>query len=1236
MRTKKLAAKILSVILAVSACLSPGSTVLIAAAAENGSTQAASVTLESDDTDGAEETGAPDEEHGEVTAAEETDGERGAEEVEDAEEAADTEVSDGEKEEAEAETAEAEPAEAEPAEEEADEEEPEEEETAADPDDQEATPQDAEDPDPETALEKQQEEKAEKEEPLPDAIEILYSEGIAEEGGHDAMKAAAGADPAEEILSAEVIRADVDTASDGCVLAGLYGEYIAEADAALSRINEIRREACEEGVRNPETGEPLTEDDYVPIKWSWDLEYIARIRAAESALTGGHVRTNGSSCFDISSPNGVRSWGEVLAWNWSDSVTYGIDQWYSEKEDWVNQRAGAVTGHYTQMIDPTHLYVGIGTFCSDDVYYYNTTAGEFSTESGLSESRMGMSGTCVQMLEMSVNNVSSEGEILGRLHGARGDTGRLLLAAASGYDHSYGNVYFLENVNWNSSDPAVVTVSGNGTTKALDGGTTLIQASAADGRISAEAEFVVKGIEDCEITLAQTSYTYDGSEKKPGIAVSYKGTKLTEGTDYSLTYWNNVNAGTATVTVTGSEEYKGSIDKSFTIAKASQTVTAKPVQDWVGIYMCIGCNVSGIGSITYKSSDPSAVKVDENGVLEGCGDGTVTITVTASGDANHLSGQTTFKITGKSVYEVASGPCGEKATWTYFNNGKVEIRGTGTVELRQNSSGEYLWDRFYTPDPVWHYEKVNTVIIGDGITGIGSEVFSVRRSDGIGSMSDSPEVVEIGDSVTTISRRAFMNCVNLQKVTIGKGLKTIGACAFSYCPSLTEIVVSEDNKNFTVADGALCSKDLTKVYKLPNDGRTAFAIPDGVTTVVEDALGDLDGLRELTVPKSVTTFEEFALDGSDKLTDVYYAGTASRWGSLSIAAHNDALGTAALHFAETEKPVEGLTITLSQTSYVYDGTAKKPEVTVMDGNTELEKGFHYTVSYGNNTNAGEAAVKIKGFIDYAGEVSLPFTIDQAAQKLTAKAAATSIPVGKTTTLSVTGAKSKTTWSSANKALATVSGSTVKGLKVGTVKFTVTAEETENYKAAAATVSVKILPAATTKLVAANQAKGIKLTWAKVAGANGYVVYRNNKKIKTITSGSTVTFTDAAANTNGTKYAYKVVAKAATGVSTLSKSLATYRVARPAITSLTNPVSKKMTVKWGKNAKASGYQIQYSLKSNFSGAKSVTVAKAATVSKVIGSLTKGKTYYVRIRTYKTVGKTKYYSLWSVAKKVKISK
>ncbi|MGN0522782.1 MAG: fibronectin type III domain-containing protein, partial [Eubacterium sp.] len=80
-------------------------------------------------------------------------------------------------------------------------------------------------------------------------------------------------------------------------------------------------------------------------------------------------------------------------------------------------------------------------------------------------------------------------------------------------------------------------------------------------------------------------------------------------------------------------------------------------------------------------------------------------------------------------------------------------------------------------------------------------------------------------------------------------------------------------------------------------------------------------------------------------------------------------------------------------------------------------------------------------------------------------------------------------------------------------------------------------------------------------------------------------------------------------------------------------SKKFTVKWKKQAtQTTGYQIQYSTSSKFSNAKTVTISKNSTTSKTISSLSAKKKYYVRVRTYKVVNGTKYYSSWSKAKYV----
>ncbi|MCD7888086.1 MAG: fibronectin type III domain-containing protein, partial [Clostridiales bacterium] len=169
----------------------------------------------------------------------------------------------------------------------------------------------------------------------------------------------------------------------------------------------------------------------------------------------------------------------------------------------------------------------------------------------------------------------------------------------------------------------------------------------------------------------------------------------------------------------------------------------------------------------------------------------------------------------------------------------------------------------------------------------------------------------------------------------------------------------------------------------------------------------------------------------------------------------------------------------------------------------------------------------------------------------------------------------------------------------------------------------------------NSSSGVTVKWKKVAGASGYYIYRNGSKLKTITSGSTVSYTDTGAK-NGTKYQYKIYAYSGSTKSYASSTKTIYYVSAVSISSLKNSSTKTMTVKWGKNSKATGYQIQYSTSSGFSNSKTVTVSGASKVSKTISSLTKGKKYYVRVRAYKTVSGTKYYSAWSSTKSVKISK
>ena len=121
-----------------------------------------------------------------------------------------------------------------------------------------------------------------------------------------------------------------------------------ERDALLERINAIRREACEEGIDNPVNGIPLTAADYVPLQWSYELEEIAMLRAAESTILQDHVRPDGRECF-TAAPEGVSFTMETLAWGFS-SAAQAVEGWYSEKASYV-EPDGKPAGHYMALIN---------------------------------------------------------------------------------------------------------------------------------------------------------------------------------------------------------------------------------------------------------------------------------------------------------------------------------------------------------------------------------------------------------------------------------------------------------------------------------------------------------------------------------------------------------------------------------------------------------------------------------------------------------------------------------------------------------------------------------------------------------------------------------------------------------------------------------------------------------------------------------------------------------------------
>lgn len=547
------------------------------------------------------------------------------------------------------------------------------------------------------------------------------------------------------------------------------------------------------------------------------------------------------------------------------------------------------------------------------------------------------------------------------------------------------------------------------------------------------------------------------------------------------------------------------------------------------------------------------------------------------------------------------------------------------------------------------------VVLPDDLENIPNYCFSHCRS-----LTD----IRLPEHLSSISWWAFDSCTSLTEVTIPKSLNFIAWRAFGDCTSLSKVTFN--GGEYAIASDAFIdnAENLT-FYGYGDTPAQEYAEDYGISFIVVKPRSLQDAV--LRVTDNGMNCEYFSYTGQKICPTVevrfekpfYHVGDyMSSTRILKAGEDYEAV------FSNNINPGKGLVTVTGKGAYTgslkktftitpadmwdvkitgignktYTGKEIRQTATLKLGSMVLQEGRDYKVRYSNNINAGKAYVYFVGIGNFYEEKERSFVIRKAAQTITAKAAASSVAVGRTTTVSISGNKGSKSFKSSDTAVATVSSKgVVTAKKVGTVKITATSAETTNYKAASKTVTIKVVPAATSSVTAVNQATGIKLTWKKVTGANGYKIYRGSTAIKTITSGSTVTFTDTKADTNGTKYTFKIVARASTGYSTLSKTVTVYKVARPAVSSVTNSASGKMTVKWGRNAKANGYQIQYSTDKTFkSGNKTVTISSAYTGSKVIGGLTKGKTYYVRIRTYKTVGSTKYWSVWSAAKGARISK
>ncbi|MEE1198089.1 MAG: Ig-like domain-containing protein [Acutalibacteraceae bacterium] len=322
-------------------------------------------------------------------------------------------------------------------------------------------------------------------------------------------------------------------------------------------------------------------------------------------------------------------------------------------------------------------------------------------------------------------------------------------------------------------------------------------------------------------------------------------------------------------------------------------------------------------------------------------------------------------------------------------------------------------------------------------------------------------------------------------------------------------------------------------------------------------------------------------------------------------------------------------IVLSGNEYIYTGKVIKPTVTVTDVIGRIIDPSNYTVTYPSGCKLpGTYTITIKFKGNYSGtrKVTYKIVIPAPSPKASSSTSSIKLSWGK-----VSGASGYIIYDGAKKKLKdnkTATSYTISKCKAGTsYSYYVRTYKKiggKTYYSDYVKKTTTTLPA-NTSVSASSSTSAIKLTWKKVTGATGYMVYNSSKTLlKDCGSALTNTFTGLKA---GTSYTYYVRAYRTVGgkryYSGYTKVSMTTKPVVPTVKFTSTTTTAKLS--WGKVTGASGYIV-------YNGAKKKLSDRKTSTSYSISKLKAGTSYTYYVRAYrKAVGKT----LYSDYKKITIT-
>ncbi len=552
------------------------------------------------------------------------------------------------------------------------------------------------------------------------------------------------------------------------------------------------------------------------------------------------------------------------------------------------------------------------------------------------------------------------------------------------------------------------------------------------------------------------SQPYTGSAIEPTVTVNVGNKTLTAGTDYTVTYKDNTNVGTAKVIVTGKGNYTGSVEAKFNIT--AKALTASMVRD-IAAQTYTGSPI--VPELTVKDGETALSKDTDYTVKykNNLNAGTAKVIVTGKGNYSD-SVSKTFTIEPKSITPVVT----VSGDYTYTGSA---IAPAYTVEITKG--GLRLGDDQYTVEFSDNTNAGTGKIIvkakdgGNYSFDAVNQTFTIKRKD-VTAQCDATNIQVVvdkgtfdaptfGDVKGTLTY-SYDGATSYDYDAIVKKLKTLqlgdtGDIGYTYTANGNYTGIITGTLHFTVVN--LPAATIT----------TAPAAKTGLT---------FNGTEQVLVNagSGITTgcTLQYKLEGGSYNAELPKATNA---GSYTVyykvkgnnTTHSD---SSEQSFTVTIAPkTVTAAVSVEPTSYTYTGEAIVPTtVTVKDGTTVIPAS-EYTVTYGNNTNAGKATVTVKdqdgGNYVVSGTATFTITKAELSGVTVSLKGWTYGDTAKTPTVSGNLGGGNVTYQYKADNASTYTSTVPTNAGTYTVKATVA--ESANYKAATATGSFTIAPKAVT-------------------------------------------------------------------------------------------------------------------------------------------------------------------------------